>query len=148
MRKQHGYEVLTRCTGDLGTGTSDYRAYSRDHEVRGAKTSGPILGSSDAGFRGDSTRYNPEELLVASISTCHLLWYLHLCADAGIVVVEYTDVASGTMVETEDGGGHFTEVVLRPQVTITRAQQKEQALRLHEEAHRLCFVANSVNVPV
>jgi organic hydroperoxide reductase OsmC/OhrA len=85
---------------------------------------------------------------VASISTCHLLWYLHLCADAGVVVVDYVDAASGTMLQTEDGGGHFTEVVLRPRVTIARADQKGEALRLHEEAHRLCFIANSVNFPV
>ena len=148
MNKQHGYEVLTRWTGNLGTGTSEYRAYSRDHEVQGARKGTRIFGSSDTAFRGDSTRYNPEELLVASISTCHLLWYLHLCADAGVVVVDYVDAASGTMLQTEDGGGHFTEVVLRPRVTIARADQKGEALRLHEEAHRLCFIANSVNFPV
>jgi organic hydroperoxide reductase OsmC/OhrA len=148
MAKPHTYEVRTRWTGNLGSGTSDYRAYSRQHEVAGAGKSAPILGSADPVFRGDGTRYNPEELLVASISTCHLLWYLHLCANAGIVVVDYVDAAQGTMVEAEDGGGHFTEVVLRPTVSITRAEQLERALALHEEAHRLCFVANSLNFPV
>jgi organic hydroperoxide reductase OsmC/OhrA len=148
MGERHAYEVLTRWTGDLGTGTSDYRAYSRQHEVLGPGKVGPILGSSDPAFRGDATRYNPEELLVASLSACHLLWYLHLCADAGIVVLEYADAARGTMAEAEGGGGHFTEVVLRPQVTITRAEQVPDALKLHEKANRLCFIANSVNFPV
>lgn len=148
MAKSHAYNVVTRWTGNLGTGTSEYRAYSREHEVLGAGKSAPIPGSSDPVFRGDATRYNPEELLVASISTCHLLWYLHLCADAGIVVVAYADAAQGTMVEVEDGGGHFTEVVLRPRVTITRREQVQEALELHEKAHRLCFIANSVNFPV
>jgi organic hydroperoxide reductase OsmC/OhrA len=148
MAKPHTYEVQTRWTGNLGSGTSDYRAYSRQHEVASLGKSAPILGSSDPVFRGDGTRYNPEELLVASISTCHLLWYLHLCADAGIVVVDYVDAAHGTMVEAEDGGGHFTEVVLRPQVSITRAEQLERARALHEEAHRKCFIANSLNFPV
>jgi organic hydroperoxide reductase OsmC/OhrA len=148
VSKEHGYTVRTRWTGNLGTGTSDYRAYSRNHEVEGVGKAGPIPGSSDPAFRGDAKRYNPEELLVAALSTCHLLSYLHLCANAGIVVVEYADAAQGTMKEDEDGGGHFTEVVLRPRVTITRADQQDEALKLHEEAHRLCFIANSVNFPL
>jgi organic hydroperoxide reductase OsmC/OhrA len=148
MGQPHSYEILTRWTGNLGTGTSEYRAYSRNHELQGPDKAAPILGSSDPTFRGDSKRYNPEELLVASLSACHLLWYLHLCADAGVVVVEYVDAAEGTMVVDEDGGGRFTEVVLRPAVTITRAEQANVALKLHQEAHRLCFIANSVNFPV
>jgi organic hydroperoxide reductase OsmC/OhrA len=148
VSKQHGYTVRTRWTGNLGTGTSNYGAYSRNHEVEGLGKAAPIPGSSDPAFRGDATRYNPEELLVAALSTCHLLWYLHLCADAGIVVAEYADAAQGTMTEDEDGGGHFTEVVLRPRVTITRTEQRDEALTLHEEAHRLCFIASSVNFPV
>ncbi len=148
MGPRHKYEILTRWTGNLGSGTSAYRAYSRDHEVQGPGKAGPILGSSDPTFRGDSKRYNPEELLVASLSTCHLLWYLHLCADAGVVVVEYVDAAEGTLVVNEDGGGRFTEVILRPEATITRAEDVQAALELHREAHRLCFIANSVNFPV
>ena len=148
MSKQHGYSVLTRWTGNLGTGTSAYASYSRNHELCGPGKAVPIAGSSDPAFRGDSTRYNPEELLVASLSACHMLWYLHFCADAGIVVLEYFDDAHGTMVEGEGGGGHFTEVVLRPRVTITRPEQQGEALRLHDEAHRRCFIANSVNFPV
>lgn len=148
MGKHHSFEILTRWTGNLGTGTNDYRSYRRDHEIRGGRKATAIAGSSDAAFRGDATRYNPEELLVASLSACHMLWYLHLCADSRIAVMEYDDDATGTMVEVEDGGGHFTEVVLHPRVAITRADQKDEALRLHEEAHRLCFIANSVNFSV
>jgi organic hydroperoxide reductase OsmC/OhrA len=145
--KEHSYAVQVNWTGNLGTGTSSYRAYSRNHEV--SAVGKPILpGSSDPNFRGDASRYNPEELLVSSLSTCHLLWYLHLCADAGIVVLEYSDQASGTMVETPDGSGHFNEVVLRPVVLIGPGGDVALAERLHERAHHLCFIANSVNFPV
>ncbi|MGO9831629.1 MAG: OsmC family protein [Myxococcaceae bacterium] len=148
MAQRHNYEVLTRWTGNLGTGTSEYRAYSRAHEIEGQGKRGSILGSSDPAFRGDSSCYNPEELLVASLSACHMLWYLHLCALARIAVVEYVDNAQGTMLVREDGPGHFTEVVLRPRVTVVEAEQLEDALNLHQEAHSLCFIANSVNFPV
>ncbi len=148
MGPAHTYEIVTRWTGNLGSGTSGYRAYSRDHEFRGPGKLGPIFGSSDPTFRGDSKRYNPEELLVASLSACHLLWYLHLCADAGVVVLDYVDAAQGTLAIDADGGGRFTEVVLRPQVTVAFAEQEQVAQALHAEAHRLCFIANSVNFPV
>jgi organic hydroperoxide reductase OsmC/OhrA len=144
----HRYEVITRWTGNCGSGTSEYRGYSRDHETSAPGKSQPIPGSADAHFRGDATRYNPEELLVASLSSCHMLWYLHLCADAGIVVTAYADTGQGTMVEDEAGGGRFTEVVLNPRATITRPEQAEEALALHAKAHQLCFIANSVNFPV
>lgn len=107
-----------------------------------------IVGSSDPHFNGDASRYNPEELLVAALSACHMLYYLHLCADAGIVVVEYRDAARGTMIETPDGGGHFTEVVLKPRVGITKSSDARKANELHHKAHELCFIANSVNFPV
>src|SRR6476659_5822051 len=106
MRK-HQYQITNRWTGNLGTGTSDYRAYSRSHELSGAGKIAPISGSSDPLFRGERSRYNPEELLVASLSACHMLWALHYCADAGIVVLEYLDEASGEMVERPDGSGEF-----------------------------------------
>lgn len=145
--KQHEYSVTVRWTGDQGTGTSGYRAYKRDHEI--SASGKPVIpGSSDPAFRGDPTRYNPEEMLVASLSTCHMLWYLHLCADAGIVVTGYVDEPHGLMAETEDGGGRFTEVVLRPRVRLAAGADPEVAQRLHERAHHLCFIANSVNFPV
>lgn len=147
MSREHSYSVNVRWTGNTGTGTSGFRQYKRDHEIT-APGKPPIPASSDPAFRGDPARYNPEELLVASLSACHMLWYLHLCADAGIVVSEYHDDATGAMVETEDGGGHFTQVTLRPVVKIAGAVDPELARRLHEQAHHLCFIANSVNFPV
>ena len=145
--KEHHYVIGVKWTGNLGTGTSAYRAYKRDHEIFSAGKA-PILASSDPAFRGDPSRYNPEDLLVASLSACHMLWYLHLCADAGIVVTDYFDEASGTMVETDDGGGHFTAVVLRPRVKVAAGVDRKLATQLHEKAHHLCFIANSVNFPV
>lgn len=145
--KEHSYTVEVKWTGNLGQGTSAYRAYSRDHEISAAGKT-PIAASSDPAFRGDPARYNPEDLLVGSLSSCHMLWYLHLCTEAKIVVLEYRDAASGTMVETSGGGGHFTEVVLRPQVRISANGNAALAEQLHERAHHLCFIANSVSFPV
>jgi organic hydroperoxide reductase OsmC/OhrA len=145
--KQHEYSVTVKWTGDLGTGTSGYRAYKRDHEIS-APGKPVIPGSSDPAFRGDPSRYNPEEMLVASLSTCHMLWYLHLCAEAGIVVTGYVDEPRGVMAETEEGGGRFTEVVLRPRVRLAAGADPALAQRLHEKAHDLCFIASSVNFPV
>jgi organic hydroperoxide reductase OsmC/OhrA len=99
-------------------------------------------------FAATLTRWNPEDLLVASLSSCHMLWYLHLCAQAKITVLAYRDDASGTMVEDEGGGGRFTAAVLKPVVTIAAGGDVARAKALHEEAHRLCFIANSVNFPV
>ena len=107
-----------------------------------------LQGSSDPAFRGDAARWNPEDLLVASLSSCHMLWYLHLCAQAKITVLAYRDDATGTMVEVEGGGGRFTAVVLKPVVTIAAGGDVARAKALHEDAHRLCFIANSVNFPV
>ena len=158
--KEHRYAANIRWTGNRGTGTSGYRDYGRDHEIAiGGKPS--ISGSSDPAFRGDRALHNPEDLLVCALSACHMLSYLHLCAVSGIVVSAYEDRAEGTMRETDDGGGRFVEVVLRPRVAVTagdpaKASQpreearrlREEARRLHEEAHRLCFIASSVNFPV
>mgnify|MGYP002777653382 CR=1 FL=1 len=145
--KHHHYTTNLRWTGNSGTGTSGYRAYERAH-VLSAPDKPEIPGSSDPAFRGDSTRYNPEELLVASLSSCHMLWYLHLCAEAGVVVTAYEDRATGTMTETADGGGRFTEVILHPVVTVTQEAMRAQAEALHHRANQLCFIANSCNFPV
>ena len=145
--KQHRYEIRMSWTDNLGEGTKHYKGYSRNHEIVSAGK--PVLpGSSDPSFRGDATRYNPEELLVASLSTCHMLWYLHLCSENGVVVEEYSDAASGVMEERSDGSGVFVEVMLRPAVTISAESDMEKAQALHAEAHRKCFIANSVNFPV
>ena len=107
-----------------------------------------ILGSSDPNFRGDKGRHNPEDLLVASLSTCHMLWYLHLAAAAGLVVTAYEDDAEGHMQLRADGGGAFVRAVLRPRVTFQGYFDAARAEALHHEAHEKCFVANSVNFPV
>ena len=146
--KTHRYNVVVTWTGNTGSGTSGYRDYSRDYEVAAEGMKPTIPGSSEPAFRGDPARWNPEELLVASLSACHKLWYLHLCSDAGIVVIEYVDRAEGIMVETADGSGHFERVVLRPNVTIASHADVSKALELHERAHALCFIAKSVNFPV
>jgi len=144
----HHFHVRNRWTGNLGAGTRTYTSYSRDHEISGESKAAVIPGSSDPAFRGDSARYSPEELLVASLSTCHMLWMLHLCAAAGIVVTEYSDQASGEMAEQEDGSGQFTRVTLRPRMTIADPARSAEALALHARAHHLCFIARSVNFPV
>jgi organic hydroperoxide reductase OsmC/OhrA len=145
--KTHHYDVSVTWTGNRGTGTSGYRDFARDHEVT-APGLPPIPGSSDPSFRGDPTRWNPEQGLTASLSQCHMLWYLHLCAVAGVVVTAYTDDAHGTMAETDDGSGHFTEVTLRPRVTVASPEMIETAIALHKTANEKCFIANSVNFPV
>lgn len=145
--KEHHYQVQTQWTGNLGQGTQNYRAYERAHEITSSGKA-PIAGSSDPAFRGDATRYNPEELMVASLSSCHMLWYLHLCSTAKVIVTSYVDQATGTMSETADGGGHFTSVVLQPNITIDPGGDLTLAAQLHERAHQLCFIANSVNFPV
>ncbi len=146
MTKTHRYELAVRWTGNQGTGTSGYTAYERNHEIV-ALGKPVIAGSSDPAFRGDRSRYNPEELLVASLSTCHMLWYLHLCADSGVVVTSYEDAPVGVMQEDSDGSGAFADVLLRPMVTIAEGSEQD-AHRLHEEAHRMCYIANSVKFPV
>lgn len=147
MEKAHHYALTIIWTGNKGDGTKDYRSYSRDHSIS-ANSKPEIHGSSDPVFRGDKSKYNPEDLLVASLSACHLLSYLHVCADAGVIVVDYTDDASGTMVETPDGGGHFSEVTLNPVVIVADESMIEKANSLHEKAAQLCFIANSCNFPV
>lgn len=145
--KAHHYKVNITWTGNRGKGTSSYTAYDRNHVI--ATPGKPqIPGSSDPSFRGDPGQYNPEELLVASLSSCHMLWYLHLCAAAGVIVVEYVDDAAGTMEETADGGGHFTEVTLFPVITLASEEMIEKADALHEKANALCFIASSCNFPV
>ena len=145
--RTHNYQVSTQWTGNKGEGTSTYKSYERNHtiEVKGK----PVLeGSSDPAFRGDGARYNPEELLVAALSTCHMLSYLHVCTSSGIVVTAYLDKAEGRMEETSDGGGHFTEVVLRPVVTVKESSMVEKARQAHAKASQLCFIAASVNFEV
>jgi len=145
--KEHHYKSTINWVGNQGAGTIDYKSYSRNHEIS-VTNKLLIPASSDPSFRGDAARYNPEELLLASLSSCHLLWYLHLCSVNGVVVIAYTDQAMGTMQEAADGSGHFTEVTLHPAVVVANADMVTKANALHEDAHRMCFIANSCNFPV
>ena len=145
--KAHHYRIGVIWTGNSGSGTSSYTAYRRDHEII-AQGKPVIPGSSDPSFRGDPARYNPEELLVSTLSTCHMLWYLHFCAVSGIVVTAYEDQAEGTMIEQENGAGRFEEVVLHPSVRVRSGADRKMCESLHEKAHSFCFIANSVNFPV
>ena len=153
MNGEHHYAVTIRWDGNRGTGTSGYRDYGREHSITAADKP-TISGSSDRAFHGDATRWNPEELLLSALSQCHMLSYLHVAASNGVIVQAYVDAPTGTMIQTPDGGGHFTMVTLRPRVTIARptsgTDEETTALagRLHGEAAAKCFIAASVNFPV
>jgi organic hydroperoxide reductase OsmC/OhrA len=147
MNGEHHYRLRADWTGNRGTGTSGYRDYDRD--VRLSVEGKPdILGSSDKPFRGDPARWNPEDMLLAALSECHLLSYLHACVTAGVVVVSYQDDATGTMIEDGAGSGRFADVLLRPRVVVADESMLEAARAAHKQAHEWCFIANSVNFPV
>jgi organic hydroperoxide reductase OsmC/OhrA len=145
MPKTFSFAPIVEWTGNLGAGTKAYTAYSRSHKIQVGQRA-PIEASADPAFRGDENRYNPEELLVSSISGCHMLWYLHLCAEAGIIVTHYIDRPLGKM-ELQGGIGKMTEVRLRPEIKIVSGDLA-LAKELHKEAHHKCFIANSVNFPI
>lgn len=147
MQSNHYYSLTINWTGNKGTGTDNYKSYDRAYEIVG-ENKAVVQGSSDPSFLGDKTKYNPEELLLASLSSCHMLWYLHLCSEAGIVVTAYKDEAKAVMVESANGGGKFEEVTLYPNVIVKDASMISKANALHSKANELCFIANSVNFPV
>lgn len=147
MSKEHQYIASIQWTGNKGAGTSAYKAYERSHSILIDKK--PIIkASSDPSFRGDKNLHNPEELFLSSISSCHMLWYLHLCSVNNVIVIEYVDHASGTMKENSDGSGYFTEVLLNPVVTVTESDMITLAEALHHQASKMCYIANSLNFPV
>lgn len=154
MSRKHEYRITTTWKGNLGEGTVNYHSYSRDHEVNGPNKNFVIQGSSAPSFRGDPTRYNPEELLVAAVSACHMLWVLHLCADAGIVLTAYEDAAFGVMVEETEaeaghsGAGQITEVTLRPRIELADPARADQLPDIHSRAHELCFISRSIKSEV
>ncbi len=145
--RSHRYELNLRWTGNLGTGTSGYREFSRAHAID-AEGKPTLYGSADPAFRGDASQYNPEDLLVAALSACHMLWFLHLCAERRIVVEAYEDRPQGVMVHNASGGGRFDSVELKPHVVFADPTQATAAEQLHHTAHERCFIANSVNFPV
>ena len=145
--KTHQYHLTIVWTGNKGEGTKTYNAYERDHTIE-ANGKPVIFGTSEMSYLGNKTRYNPEELLVASLSSCHMLWYLHLCAVNKIMVTGYTDTAIGTMQSLPDGSGHFTEVILKPEITISGFISHKLLQQLQQQANKFCFIANSCNFPV
>jgi organic hydroperoxide reductase OsmC/OhrA len=147
MAGLHHFKTTINWTGNKGKGTVDYRSYDRDHQIS-IDGKPPIAGSAEAAFRGDKSKYTPEDLLVSSLSACHMLWYLHLCAVNGVIVAAYVDHAVGLMEENKDGTGQFTEVILNPEVTVAHLQMVEKANSLHADANKMCFIARSVNFPV
>ncbi len=146
--KKHNYEIKVEWTGNEGKGTLNYKSYNRNHKIIANEKYDAINGSSDPSFLGDKSRYNPEDLFLSSLSACHMLWYLHLCSVHKIIVTEYLDNATGIMEETENGSGKFTEVTLNPKVKITDENMIEKANELHEEANKMCFIANSCNFKI
>ena len=147
MNQQHYYSLIVAWTGNTGEGTSNYRTYERSHTITIAHKP-DILGTSDTAFNGDKTKHSPEDLFLASIAACHMLWYLYLCAEAGVVITAYIDNAKGVMVQTADGGGYFTEVTLYPAITLRDETMVVKATALHHDAHKLCYIANSCNFPI
>jgi len=145
--KEHHYATTIEWTGNKGEGTSSYQGYERSHTIR-VENKAEILASSDPSFRGDAEKYNPEELLLASLSSCHMLWYLHLCSEKKIIVTSYYDHAEATMEETTDGSGRFTSVTLKPRITVSNPEHISLAEELHRTANEKCFIANSVNFKV
>jgi organic hydroperoxide reductase OsmC/OhrA len=144
--EEHEYAITLAWTGAARGATTSYQAYSREHEIH-ASGKPALRASADAHFHGDASRYNPEDLLVAALSGCHLLSYLAECARAGVHVVAYDDDARGFMSE-QHGKMRFTRVVLRPRVKIEKGSNLAKAIELHHKAHEGCYVANSVNFPV
>ncbi|MDB5261070.1 MAG: peroxiredoxin [Adhaeribacter sp.] len=147
MNAHHVYKITVKWNGNKGEGTLNYGAYERSHTISTDHKS-DITGSSDPAFRGDKTKHNPEELLVSSILACHMLWYLHLCSEAGVIVTDFSDNATGTMVESANGSGYFTEVTLNPVIIVKDVSMIAKAIALHKTANERCFIANSVKFPI
>jgi len=143
----HTYRLQLHWDGSFKESTASYTSYTRNHTIK-AEGKPNLLGSSDPHFRGDIERYNPEELFLSSISSCHMLWYLHLCTDQKILVTSYTDQPEGKMETEGDGSGRFSKVVLRPEIIISSKSNLQKAHALHEQAHKMCFIANSCNFPI
>ena len=147
MSSENIYSLTVQWTGNTGKGTAAYNAYDRSHSIL-IEGKDEIKGSSDPVFLGDSTKHNPEELLLASLASCHMLWFLNLCSGKGIIVTAYVDKPSSTLTLAKDGSGKFTEVVLNPKATVEGNISKEILQGIHQKAHAMCFIANSVNFPV
>jgi len=147
MEKQHSYEVPIKWTDSNNTCRNNHTVHDTELEVEGLEEI-PIPGSSEPTFSGHRLRQNPEELFVASISSCYMLWFLHLCEDNGVIIVEYKDNATGTIIKSANSGGFFKEVLLTPRVTLMVESMIKLAESLHQEAIGVCFIAQSCNFPI
>ncbi|VXB19813.1 MULTISPECIES: OsmC family protein [Chryseobacterium] len=145
--KNHQYKSKIKWTGNTGESTKNYRSYERSYIIS-VDGKAEIKGSSDPAFLGNPDLHNPEDLLLASVSSCHLLWYLHFCSVNKILILEYLDFAEGTMIESENGSGKFTEIILKPKILVTEKDMVEKAIELHQKANEYCFIANSLNFEV
>ena len=147
MAKEHTYSATVTWTGNRGEGTTDYRAYTRHYDI--ACDGKPVIkGSADPGYMGGAACHSPEDMLLAALSACHMLWYLHLCTVSKVVVTAYEDTAEGAMQTNPDGSGEFTNVTLKPRITVTPESDPAKAKSLHEKANAMCFIARSVTFPV
>lgn len=144
---RHDYTARVAWTGNTGQGTLDYHGYLRTWDI---KTEGKsvVHCSNDPLLGGDAGLHNPEDLLIASVSSCHMLWYLHLASTAGVVVVAYEDNPVGTGELGSDGAGRFVSVTLRPTITLAPGMDRARADAVHGQIHRYCFIARSLNFPV
>ncbi|QEW33167.1 OsmC family peroxiredoxin [Erwinia billingiae] len=144
---QHIYSSHLSWTGNLGTGTSGYRSYARTWDISAAGKE-IIHCSNDPLLGGDPGKMNPEDLLISSLSACHMLWYLHLASDAGITVLEYEDSPQATGEILKSGAGRFISAILKPKITVVAGTNIDAATAIHHEIHKVCFIARSVNFPV
>tara|TARA_R100000789_G_C2935878_1_gene130579 strand:+ start:126 stop:596 length:471 start_codon:yes stop_codon:yes gene_type:complete len=145
--KSHNYQSQIKWTGNKGNGTKSYTSYERSYDII-IENKPTLKGSADPAFRGDASVHNPEDFFLASISSCHMLWYLHLCAENNITVIDYQDKANAEMILTTEGKGQFTKAELHPEVIILEKDKIELAESLHEKANEYCFIANSCNFPI
>jgi len=145
--KNHNYKSTIEWTGNTGESTKNYRSYERNYIIS-VDGKAEITGSSDPAFLGNPELHNPEDLLLASVSSCHLLWYLHFCSVNKILVLSYIDFAEGTMIESENGSGKFTEIILKPKILVAEKKMIKKAIELHQKANEYCFIANSLNFKV
>jgi organic hydroperoxide reductase OsmC/OhrA len=143
----HEFKTQTEWTGNTGEGTTTYEGYNREYTIS-SEGKENILGSSAAGFRGDVSKFNPEDLFIASLSSCHMLWYLHLCADNGIKVISYIDSTEATLGVFLNGKGFFQHITLKPQVVVEDPAHIQKAIALHQKANKMCFLANSLRLPL
>jgi len=147
MTHEHHYELIAKWHGNKGEGTKNVRAYDRSHTIT-IKGKPELFLTTDNPAVGDKTKLNPEDLLVAAISSCHMLSYLYVCALEGIIIHDYVDNATGVMIEKEGGGGSFRKVILNPTFTVAQESMKEKSIELHHKAHQICYIANSVNFEI